>query len=369
MFDWHVYRFNILANLSFLLTTQIAKVLAVIILGFVFSLSTVAFSVLALRSAQGTLIAPAVPKGLPKSSSIAAAAAPPKPFRDETMNQLLQGVVISGILSAAVNKSGRFTEYQTLLRTIFFGITTVAAYVWGARLPSSFTSLIHPLVTSTALTWTAVCGYAIFTKSTFLDVLRTYKVGTLAPLKTGAGDILLHLLGPAVVSFAVSMYSRKKLLKDNLLVLLTAMLISSIGGLFGTAAFVRAIDLGGQTGVLVRLSVLSRNVTTALAMVVTSILGGDVSLVAAVVVLTGIIGATFGRSLLDTMRIQDPVARGVGIGASSQGLGVASLAGEPDAFPFAAMSMVLNAIAATVLVSIPAVKTALVELASGTATK
>jgi hypothetical protein len=50
-------------------------------------------------------------------------------------------------------------------------------------------------------------------------------------------------------------------------------------------------------------------------------------------------------------------------------LGVASLAGEPDAFPFAAMSMVLNAIAATVLVSIPAVKTALVELASGTATK
>ena len=277
---------------------------------------------------------------------------------------LLTASVVTGAISIAASRLGN--EYATPLNTLFMGFSTVAAYVWGyCSLPAAFTKIVHPLIIGTFLTLgvTQLSGWA--TGTTFLDMLKTYKVGSLDITKAGAGDILLHMLGPAVISFAVSMYSRKKLLKENLFVVLIAVLVSSVGGLFGTAAFVRAIQLGGRNGTLIRLSVISRNVTTALAMAITSILGGDISIATSVVIMTGVTGATYGRSILTAMGIHDPVSRGLAIGASSQGLGVASVISEPDAFPFAAMSMVLTAVSATTLVSIPAVKDALVKLATG----
>ena len=330
-------------------------------MGFLFTLSSVAFSVLFLRKAAGTAInAPSIAK-LTTTKSAAPAV---KPFKEETLQMLLTASVVTGAISIAASRLGN--EYATPLNTLFMGFSTVAAYVWGyCSLPAAFTKIVHPLIIGTFLTLgvTQLSGWA--TGTTFLDMLKTYKVGSLDITKAGAGDILLHMLGPAVISFAVSMYSRKKLLKENLFVVLIAVLVSSVGGLFGTAAFVRAIQLGGTNGALVRLSVLSRNVTTALAMAITSILGGDISIATSVVISTGITGATYGRSILTAMGIHDPVSRGLAIGASSQGLGVASVISEPDAFPFAAMSMVLTAMFATTLVSIPAVKDALVKLATG----
>jgi hypothetical protein len=200
--------------------------------------------------------------------------------------------------------------------------------------------MVHPLVTTSMglLTMIRLLGFA--TDQDYKNILRAYKVGSLSPLKTGSGDIMLYLLGPSVVSFAVAMYSRRTLLKANFAVVASAVTVGSLGSLYGTAAFVRAISLGGKMGGMIRLSMLPRSVTTALAMVISSILGGDVPIAAAVVSLTGIMGATYGRTLLDAFKISDPVTRGLAIGAAGQGLGVASIAGEPDAFPFAAMAMV-----------------------------
>ena len=42
------------------------------------------------------------------------------------------------------------------------------------------------------------------------------------------------------------------------------------------------------------------------------------------------------------------------MGASGHGLGTAAMAEEPEAFPFAAIAMALNAALSTVLVSLPA---------------
>ena len=188
-------------------------------------------------------------------------------------------------------------------------------------------------------------------------------------MKAGAGDYLLYILGPSVVSFALSVYSRKSLVFSNLPMVLTAMIVSSAGGLFATGAFVRLIQLGGssQNAALVRLSTLGRNITTALAMALTDMVGGDLSIAAAVVCLTGIIGASYGIPLLNAIGIKDPVSRGLGIGSSSQGLGVASIAGEPDAFPFASVAMVLTAVSATTIASIPSARNALIRVTTGTA--
>ena len=85
---------------------------------------------------------------------------------------------------------------------------------------------------------------------------------------------------------------------------------------------------------MVRRSILPRNVTTALAMVITEMLGGDIGIAVAIVCITGVLGATYGKKLLNhVLRIEDPITRGLAIGSSAQGLGVASMADEPDAFP------------------------------------
>jgi putative effector of murein hydrolase len=163
------------------------------------------------------------------------------------------------------------------------------------------------------------------------------------------------------------MFSRRKVMMDNLLPVVTSMIVASVGGLFGTAAFVRLIQVGGSRigSHLLRISLLSRNVTTPLAIAITNILGGEISIAAAVVVLTGIFGATFGARILTAWNVNDSVSRGLSIGAAAQGLGVASFINEKDAFPFAAISMVLTAVAATTLVSIPMIKSALLTIAGG----
>lgn len=176
----------------------------------------------------------------------------------------------------------------------------------------------------------------------------------------------MYLLGPSAVSFAIGMYDKRALLKQNLVTVLAAVMVSSLGGLYGTAALVRLIALGGKFGAsIIRLSMLSRNVTTALALPLTSMIGGDLALAAAVVCMTGVMGATYGKPILEYFGIKDPVTRGLAVGGAAQGLGVASMADEKDAFPFAAIAMVLNAVISTTLVTFPAVKNSLVKVATG----
>jgi putative effector of murein hydrolase len=335
---------------------QILKVILTVSVGFVFTMLTTTFSVVALRKAQGTYI---------EGGSAAKASTGPsaKPFSEASWGVFSKGSVLLGAASIWATRTGN--AYANPIQTAFLSVLTLACYIWSANLPSGFVNVVHPLATSSVLVLAFIRGLAQVTDREYINVLKTYRVASLSPMKAGAGDVLLYLLGPSVVAFAVSVYSRRELLKRNLLAVLTAMFMSSAGSLFATAFFVRAISLGVGTGAMIRLSVLSRNITTALAMVITSLVGGDISIAASVVCLTGIIGGTYGKPLLDLMGIKDPICRGLGIGSSAQGLGVAAIANEPDAFPFAAIAMVLTAIAATSLTSIPAFKDALIKAATG----
>jgi len=344
---------------------EIVKILLVTCLGLVYTLYSVAYSVLFLRK-MGGKVAPSAPAAkAPKTKSVAATGPPPKPFSDETMSFLYKASAVLGIASLLTQKTMSDAVWGTPLKTAFFYIATFMSFVRCARLPAAFTKAVHPLLTSTVGVWGLLYVYGVATGSSdFIESLKTYKTSSLAWNAAGAGDMLLFCLGPSVVSFAVSMYSRKKLLVENFLIVVAAMLVSSLGGLFGTAAFANLIRLGGTSGnaLMIRLSVLARNITTSLAIPVTTILGGDISIAVVVVVLTGIFGAQYGRKLLDLVNIQDPITRGLAVGSAAQGLGVSSMVSEVDAFPFAAMAMALTAVAGTILVAIPEVKDAVVSM-------
>lgn len=259
-------------------------------------------------------------------------------------------------------KNSPSSQFTNLLQSSFLLFVTLSSFVFGANLPISFTKVVHPLVTCTGLTWLAATLLSSLTGSTFLHILRSYKSGTLSPLSAGAGDVLLFLLGPAVVALACQMYGRKKLMRENLSEVAASTMVASFGGLYGTASAVRLL---GIVNPAIRLSLLSRNITSPLAMAIATILGADVSLAVTIVVLTGLFGANFGASILDAVGIKDAVARGLGIGAAAHGLGTAAFANEKDAFPFAAISMALTASACTVLVSLPWVKKSVLSLALG----
>ena len=332
-----------------------------------YSLTTITCTVLALRKSQGATNEPPTPakpqKG--KKGKATAAATAAKPFADETLKFLVTSTALATVASIATNRMG--VEAATPLTTIALIFTTLAGYVWAVCLPASVNKVIHPLVTASGVTLAMIQLISLAIGSDLKDFLRTYKVGSMNLMETGAGDVLLWLLGPSVVSFAVSMYSRKHLLYQNFFTVATSMVVASAGGLYGTAAFVRLINLGGSDGRLVRLSILARNVTTALSLAIASMLNGDISLAAVFVVFTGVIGATYGKSLMKMLGVHDPITRGLGMGGAAQGLGVSAMTNEPDAFPFAAISMVLTAVCATTLVSIPFTKEALVKLATGSA--
>jgi putative effector of murein hydrolase len=285
------------------------------------------------------------------------------PFSDDQWNFCWKSTVVTCLFSILATKAnyGLASPLQMMF-TLFF---TISSYIWGSRLPTAFVKVFHPLVTSSVMVLGLVRLLALVTGGDFLKVLASYKAGSLNPMLAGAGDYLLYLLGPGVVAFAVSIYGRKSLLFSNLPMVLTAMIVSSAGGLFATGAFVRLIQLGGPGGSLVRLSVLARNVTMALAMALTDMIGGNVAIIASVVCLTGILGGSYGVPLLNAMGIEDPICRGLGMGSSAQGLGVASIAGEPDAFAFASVAMVLTAVASTTLVSFPVIRNALIRVTTG----
>jgi putative effector of murein hydrolase len=158
------------------------------------------------------------------------------------------------------------------------------------------------------------------------------------------------------------MYEKRRLMRQNLKEVAAAVGVSTAFGIFGTALLVRLLQIASPS---LRLALLSRNITSPLAMSIAAILGADVSLAVSAVVLTGIFGANFGSSILNAFGVRDPVARGLGIGAAAHGLGTASFVNEKDAFPFAAIAMALTATAATVTVSIPLLRRIILQLALG----
>lgn len=347
-------------------TAELLKVAFVIISGFYFTLFSTANSILQVRKlfpSKSTTTEQAVANEKQTSTTTTSKSPAPKAFSDRTFQILSLGTIISGIATILSSFTSMSQLAKTPIQTVFMLFTTLSSFTFGARLPKQITSIIHPLIICTSLTLAMTKALSfIIPGQTFLTTLMTYKVGSMCPVHLGAGDLLLFMLGPAVIALSCQMYDKKKLMKENIKEVGVGITVSSVGGLFYTSYLVRLLNIINP---VLRLSCLSRNITSPLAMAISSILGGDISLAVSMVVITGLIGANFGARILDAAGIYDPVARGLGIGSAAHGLGTAAFKDEKDAFPFAAIGMALTASLCTVMVSIPFLKNLLTTIALG----
>jgi predicted murein hydrolase (TIGR00659 family) len=154
------------------------------------------------------------------------------------------------------------------------------------------------------------------------------------------------LLGPATVALAIPLYRELANVRRAFVPLMASLLVGSLTAA-GTAVGLAWLA-GASTETLASLA--PKSVTTPVAMGVAESLGGLPSLTAAVVILTGIVGAALGPLVLDLARIRDPRARGLAMGTASHGIGTArALQMGQAAGAFAGIASGVNALATAVL--------------------
>ncbi|WP_398467330.1 LrgB family protein [Tardiphaga sp.] len=167
-----------------------------------------------------------------------------------------------------------------------------------------------------------------------------------------SGSQFVHfLLGPATVALGVPLYENRQLIRAAVLPIFFALLVG------GTVAIFSVVILSEVFGLpkLVELSLAPKSVTAAVAMGISESLGGNVSLTAATVIVTGILGAIAVTPLMNLLRINDYRARGFALGLASHGIGTArALQINPLAGAFAGLAMGLNALLTSMLIPVAA---------------
>ncbi|NQX49158.1 LrgB family protein [Paenibacillus tritici] len=139
---------------------------------------------------------------------------------------------------------------------------------------------------------------------------ETYMIG---------GDWINRLLGPAVVSLAYPLYKQRHVLWKNLPAILGGTVTGLLVGMF--SGLLMAAGLGFSK--LYVLSILPKSITTAVAIQISSDLGGDSSLTSVFVMIAGFTGAIGGPYIIKLFRIRGESGIGIGLGTASHALGTA----------------------------------------------
>jgi predicted murein hydrolase (TIGR00659 family) len=135
------------------------------------------------------------------------------------------------------------------------------------------------------------------------------------------GNLLVWFLGPATVALAVPMYRNGKALRRSLPILAAIVLAGSMVGMI--TAGVTAWLLGAPLDVV--MSAVPKSVTTPIAIEVCRELHGIPQITIAMVILAGVLGASFGVPLLRLVGVREDRAIGAAIGTAAHGVGTASL--------------------------------------------
>ncbi len=154
------------------------------------------------------------------------------------------------------------------------------------------------------------------------------------------------LLGPATVALALPLHRELGRARARAVPLTIALLAGSATAVVTAIAVAKLLGASRPT----LMSLAPKSTTTPVAMGIAEKLGGLPSLTAALVILTGILGAILGPGLLRLLRVRDPAATGFAMGVASHGIGTArAFQLSERAGAFSGLGMGLNALATALL--------------------
>lgn len=198
-----------------------------------------------------------------------------------------------------------------------------------------------------------VVGRAVYRRSGSNPFLHPLLVGTplvaavlyLINMDFGAyyagNGALNWLLGPTTVALAVPLARQMRQLPPLLLTVATTVLI---GGFFATGCAL-LMALMFDVDQLMVLSLAAKSVTTPIAVGITEELGGLVTLIVMVVLLTGIVGILAAQTVFNYTKITDERWQGLILGISAHAIGTAkAFEKSPRCGAFSTLGMGLNGI-------------------------
>ena len=163
------------------------------------------------------------------------------------------------------------------------------------------------------------------------------------------GDLIAFFLGPATVALALPLHRQLAHIKKALVPTLMASVFGATTAIFAAVWITRA--LGGSHDLVA--SMIPKSTTSPVALAITDTIGGIPALTAALVILTGVLGAIAGPGLLRLVHIRNDIAVGLAMGVSAHGIGTArALTQNPTQGAFAALAMALSAVITPVAVAL-----------------
>jgi putative effector of murein hydrolase len=192
-------------------------------------------------------------------------------------------------------------------------------HLWSNQSP-----LLHPLSISTLI----ICSGLYMLNA---DV-NEFKLG-ISPLAI--------LLGPATVALAVPLYNQIPIMRKLGLRVLAPVLIG--GTIAPIAAWLAIYFL--DTPLQLQMTILVKSITTPLAMETANLIGGLPELAAVIVILTGIVGATFGPWLILLTKADSEYAQGLALGTVAHVVGTTkAMSISETCGAFATLGLCLNGI-------------------------
>ena len=211
------------------------------------------------------------------------------------------------------------TTLGCLAITLMVYFVSRKIHFWANQSP-----LLHPLTISTLI----ICsGLYLFN----FDV-NEFKQGI---------TLLQILLGPATVALAVPLYNQLPVLRVLGIRVLAPVL--SGGTIAPIAAWLAIYFL--DTPLQLQMTMLVKSITTPLAMGTADLIGGMPELAAVIVILTGIVGATFGPWLILLTKTHSEYAQGLALGTVAHVVGTSkALSISETCGAFATLGLCLNGI-------------------------
>ena len=134
-----------------------------------------------------------------------------------------------------------------------------------------------------------------------------------------SAQILSDLLTPATICLAVPVYRQFKILRENSWVVLISCVAGKISGLVTIIGLALILQMSEIT----TLSTLARSITMAIALDTTELIGGVAGIIVAGVIFAGIFGTVVSGLIFRIFRIEEPIAKGLAMGAASHAMGTA----------------------------------------------
>ncbi|HJD44253.1 MAG TPA: LrgB family protein [Candidatus Paenalcaligenes intestinipullorum] len=208
--------------------------------------------------------------------------------------------------------------------TLCVYVASVSVYRWAGSTP-----FLLPVLTSVV----ALVIILLLTRTPY-------------PVYFEGAQFIHFLIGPATVALAIPLFSQIKQLRKHWKPLCAALLIGTTVAMISTALLAWA--LGGSSDMII--SLIPKSATMPIAMALVEYFGGQPSLAAVSVAITGISGTIVAAPILNALGVHKQITRGFTFGLAAHAIGTArSLQIHERAGAFAALGMGLTGVMTAVL--------------------